>query len=140
MSSIATVVFKSERRLSAAFIFVHLPLRTSPARAIERHTVITIVSTDPTAVNTRELTIDSVGAQGDGVSDNHLFVALTLPGERVRVEVRGDRAEALDILSPSPDRIAPACPHFGACGGCALQHWASGPYIAWKAEQIRLAL
>jgi 23S rRNA (uracil1939-C5)-methyltransferase len=84
--------------------------------------------------------IDSVGAQGDGVSADHLFVALTLPGECVRAEVRGDRAEVLEILEPSPDRIAPACPHFGDCGGCALQHWASSPYLAWKAEQIRVAL
>ena len=65
---------------------------------------------------------------------------MTLPGERVRAELRGDRAEVLEILEASPERIAPACPHFGDCGGCALQHWASEPYLAWKAEQIRQAL
>jgi 23S rRNA (uracil1939-C5)-methyltransferase len=58
----------------------------------------------------------------------------------VRAEVRGDRAEVLEVLQPSPDRIAPACPHFGDCGGCALQHWAAEPYLAWKADQIRQAL
>ena len=36
--------------------------------------------------------------------------------------------------------MVPPCPHFGDCGGCALQHWAAGPYLAWKADQIRLAL
>jgi 23S rRNA (uracil1939-C5)-methyltransferase len=86
------------------------------------------------------LRIESLGAQGDGVSADHVYAALTLPGERVRAEVRGDRAEVLEILEPSRDRITPACPHFGDCGGCALQHWASEPYLAWKAEQIRLAL
>jgi 23S rRNA (uracil1939-C5)-methyltransferase len=65
---------------------------------------------------------------------------LTLPGEIVRAEVHGDRAEVLEILIPSPDRIAPACPHFGDCGGCALQHWGADPYLAWKADQIRVAL
>ena len=51
-----------------------------------------------------------------------------------------DRASPQAVLAPSADRTTPPCPHFGACGGCALQHWASAPYHAWKVEQIRLAL
>jgi 23S rRNA (uracil1939-C5)-methyltransferase len=43
-------------------------------------------------------------------------------------------------LVASADRIAPPCPHFGDCGGCALQHWDAAPYLAWKAEQVRAAL
>ncbi|MBS0412570.1 MAG: class I SAM-dependent RNA methyltransferase, partial [Proteobacteria bacterium] len=31
-------------------------------------------------------------------------------------------------------------PHFGDCGGCALQHWAMAPYLDWKGEQVRRAL
>jgi 23S rRNA (uracil1939-C5)-methyltransferase len=88
-----------------------------------------------------DLTIEGIGAQGDGLAGG-LFAPLTLPGERVRVRVRasGDRAEVIEILSASPDRVSPPCPHFGDCGGCALQHWAWAPYLAWKVEQIRLAL
>jgi len=86
-----------------------------------------------------ETVIETMGAQGDGVAGS-LFAPLTLPGERVRLRVDGDRAELTEILTPSPDRVAPPCPHFGDCGGCALQHWASAPYLAWKVEQIRLAL
>lgn len=86
-----------------------------------------------------ELTVGAVGAQGDGIS-GRLFVPLTLPGERVRARVAGDRAELVEILEASPERVEPPCPHFGECGGCALQHWASAPYLAWKSEQIRLAL
>ena len=86
-----------------------------------------------------ELVIEAIGAQGDGVS-GRFFAPLTLPGERVRARCDGDRAEVLEILEPSPDRVAPPCSHFGDCGGCALQHWASAPYLAWKVEQIRLAL
>jgi len=52
----------------------------------------------------------------------------------------GGRAEVAEILAPSNDRVTPPCPHFGACGGCAVQHWRHEPYLAWKAEQIRCAL
>jgi 23S rRNA (uracil1939-C5)-methyltransferase len=97
--------------------------------------VITEASTQ-----TVELTIETVGAQGDGITDRRLYAPLTLPGELIRARVDGDRADALEILRPSADRVVPPCPHFGECGGCALQHWASAPYLAWKAEQIRLAL
>jgi 23S rRNA (uracil1939-C5)-methyltransferase len=86
-----------------------------------------------------ELTIESIGAQGDGLA-GRLFAPLTLPGERVLARPVGDRAEVIEVLVPSPDRVTPPCPHFGDCGGCALQHWASAPYLAWKVEQIRLAL
>ncbi|HZZ35750.1 MAG TPA: RNA methyltransferase [Caulobacteraceae bacterium] len=87
----------------------------------------------------RELTIASVGAQGDGIADG-VFVPLTLPGERVHAMVRGDRGEILDVLSASLERVSPPCPHFGDCGGCALQHWTAEAYLAWKAGQIAKAL
>ncbi len=87
-----------------------------------------------------ELEVESVGAQGDGVAAGPVFVPLTLAGERVAAEVRGDRAEVTAILRASPERVTPPCPHFGDCGGCALQHWDTAPYLAWKAEQIRVAL
>jgi 23S rRNA (uracil1939-C5)-methyltransferase len=71
-----------------------------------------------------------------------LFVPFTLPGELVKVEVAPDksRAEALAILEPSPERIAPVCQYFGTCGGCALQHMDLGSYLAWKREQVVAAL
>ena len=74
------------------------------------------------------------------MAEGPVFTPLTLPGELVRASVAGERAELIEVLAPSPDRIAPACPHFGECGGCALQHWRAEPYLAWKVEQIRLAL
>ncbi len=58
-----------------------------------------------------------------------LFVRHGLPGERVIAEIteehpRWARAEAIEILEPSPDRINPACPAAGpgGCGGCDFQH------------------
>jgi 23S rRNA (uracil1939-C5)-methyltransferase len=91
------------------------------------------------AATAAELEIERVGAQGDGVADG-VFVPLTLPGERVRARVEGDRGELLEVLRASPERIAPVSPHYGECGGCSLQHWAHGPYLAWKVEQLRLTL
>ena len=89
------------------------------------------------------LQIDRVGGQGDGVAETPagpVFAPLTLPGETVRAEVRDGRAEQIEIVTASPDRIAPVSPQYGDCGGCSLQHWASTPYLAWKHEQVRLAL
>jgi 23S rRNA (uracil1939-C5)-methyltransferase len=89
---------------------------------------------------TRELTIGSIGAEGDGVAAGPVFTPLTLPGEQVRARVAGDRGDLIEVLAPSLDRATPPCPHFGGCGGCVLQHWRAEPYLAWKVEQIRLAL
>jgi 23S rRNA (uracil1939-C5)-methyltransferase len=84
------------------------------------------------------LLIDHVGHRGDGVSlasHEAIYVPYTLGGETVEVEeVHGhpDRRRLLAIEIPSPERIAPFCPHFGVCGGCAIQHWLPDRYRAWK--------
>lgn len=83
-----------------------------------------------------ELTIESVGGEGDGVAAGPAFVPFTLPGERVLAAGGGERRELVQVLEASAERIAPACPHFGTCGGCALQHWAREPYLAWKVERL----
>src|SRR4051812_27144833 len=87
-----------------------------------------------------ELLIEAVGAQGDGLAPGPIFVPFTLPGERVCVVAGGQRPGVAEVLTPSRERVVPPCPHFGACGGCALQHWAHEPYLAWKTDQIRIAL
>jgi len=87
-----------------------------------------------------DLEIAAVGGQGDGVAPGPIFVPLTLAGEQVSAEVRGDRGELKSVLRASADRVTPPCPHYGDCGGCALQHWDAGPYLAWKAEEVRRAL
>src|SRR5262249_15595412 len=85
------------------------------------------------------LTIDHIGHRGDGVSldaSEPVYVPYALPGETVEVEhVAGnhpDRRHLLAVEVASPARIAPFCPHFGVCGGCAIQHWEAGSYRGWK--------
>ncbi len=91
----------------------------------------------------RELSVTAMGARGDAVAEGDngpVYVPFALPGELVRARVIGDRAELAVVLDPSADRQAPACRHFGRCGGCQLQHWREGAYLAWKREQVVQAL
>jgi 23S rRNA (uracil1939-C5)-methyltransferase len=95
-----------------------------------------------------ELATTAMGGQGDAVAEwrgKRVFVPFALPGERVRAALRpaagGDLAATeVEMLAASPERIAPACQHFGTCGGCALQHWAEPAYRGWKVDLVRQAL
>jgi 23S rRNA (uracil1939-C5)-methyltransferase len=74
-----------------------------------------------------------------------VFVPLTLPGEQVRARItqskRGyDTADPDEIIAASPDRIAPACPHFGPCGGCHYQHANYDTQLAFKQTILRETL
>ncbi|WP_213736184.1 methyltransferase [Bradyrhizobium sp. dw_411] len=89
------------------------------------------------------LVIDHVGHLGDGIAhagDHTIYVPYTLGGETVEVApVPGnhpDRRRLLAIEHASPERIEPFCPHFGSCGGCAIQHWQPDHYRAWKRELV----
>ncbi|WP_371348698.1 class I SAM-dependent RNA methyltransferase [Ancylobacter sp. IITR112] len=94
-------------------------------------------------MNVTSLQIARLGHRGDGIADTPdgpVFVPLALPGEVVEVARDHDRARLLGVRTPSPERIAPICPHVGPCGGCALQHWAPEPYAAWKRVLVVEAL
>ena len=74
-----------------------------------------------------ELDIDSLDAKGLGlavVGEKILRGVDALPGEKVVArhlfgrKNRG-RAETLEVLDPSPDRVKPLCPSFGNCGACS---------------------
>jgi 23S rRNA (uracil1939-C5)-methyltransferase len=84
------------------------------------------------------LVIDHVGHRGDGVGfsgGESLFVPYTLGGETVEAErLAGhpDRRQLSRVVHASAERIAPFCRYFGACGGCAIQHWEPQAYRAWK--------
>jgi len=89
------------------------------------------------------LSVLELGWHGDGVAEldgKKIFVPFTLAGESVRAAVSGSRAEIIEILEAAPDRISPPCPHFGTCGGCAVQHLAMPAYHDWKRQIIEVAL
>ncbi|MCC7377068.1 MAG: class I SAM-dependent RNA methyltransferase [Verrucomicrobiales bacterium] len=90
------------------------------------------------------LTIDSIAYGGAGVGriqDFVVFVPFTAPGEEVEVEfveVKKNfaRAQLVQVLKPSPDRIQPRCQYFGDCGGCQYQHLAYEAQVQLKGRQI----
>lgn len=89
------------------------------------------------------LRISELGWHGDGVGDvegKRVFVPFTLAGENIRALVRGSRAELLEILEPAPERIAPVCPHFSYCGGCAVQALDQVHYDQWKRGIVEVSL
>ncbi len=70
-----------------------------------------------------------------------VMVPFTLPGERVRARVfrnhaNYSEADLLEILTPSPQRLAPPCPLFGTCGGCQYQNLDYPEQLAWKRRQV----
>ncbi len=82
---------------------------------------------------------DALGRLPDGRA---VFVPFGLPGEIVRlrlVEEKRDhaRAELVEVLQPSPERISPRCRHFGACGGCHYQHMTYAAQLDAKAAILR---
>jgi 23S rRNA (uracil1939-C5)-methyltransferase len=78
------------------------------------------------------LTIEKLTSRGEGMARGPIFVPFALPGEAVLAEVDGERGRLVEVLKPSPDRVAAPCPHFGLCGGCAVQTLAPDAYAAWK--------
>lgn len=89
-----------------------------------------------------QFAITALGHEGDGVADrdgHRLFIPFALPGDIVEAEIEGERGRLVSIVTPSPDRIAPACRHFGRCGGCAVQDLAPAPYGDWKRGLVRKA-
>ena len=86
-----------------------------------------------------KVTIDRLGHQGDGIAggEDGRFVPFTLPGEVVELDAGGNLAR---VLTPSAERVAPVCPHFGTCGGCAVQHGSDRFVAAWKVDVVRRAL
>ncbi len=77
-------------------------------------------------------TAKALGARGDAVFEGPVYAPGVLPGEEVRLEVRGERGRVLERLSTSPDRISPPCPVADRCGGCAVQHFELQAYRWWK--------
>ncbi|MCX7056039.1 MAG: 23S rRNA (uracil(1939)-C(5))-methyltransferase RlmD [Proteobacteria bacterium] len=95
-------------------------------------------------------TAEIVGLAHDGrgiarLGGKAVFVAGALPGEQVRIRrvkqrKRLDEAVLVELVTRSPSRVTPRCPHFGRCGGCALQHLDPEAQIVAKARELHQQL
>jgi 23S rRNA (uracil1939-C5)-methyltransferase len=92
-------------------------------------------------------TVDALTQAGEGVvhEGKTVFVAGALPGERIRFRRarshrQHDDGELLEVLEPAAGRVNPRCPHFGVCGGCALQHLAPADQLTVKDRELRETL
>jgi len=91
-----------------------------------------------------ELSIEKLAFEGKAIAhagELVVFVEGALPGDTARVKIIKKKknfaeARAIEILSPSPDRISPQCMHFGACGGCKWQHLAYTAQCEWKRTHV----
>jgi 23S rRNA (uracil1939-C5)-methyltransferase len=91
-----------------------------------------------------EADIVDLSHEGHGVArldGKAVFVTDALPGERVvlrrvRRHRNFDEAVLESVLEASPDRVVPSCPHYGTCGGCALQHLSPEAQLTFKQGQL----
>jgi 23S rRNA (uracil1939-C5)-methyltransferase len=95
-----------------------------------------------------DLKIEDIAFGGKGVARDQgkaVFVPYTIEQELVSAEILRNKkqfaeAELVDVKQSSPNRVAPKCPYFGRCGGCAYQHIDYQHQLAIKWRQVRNAL
>jgi 23S rRNA (uracil1939-C5)-methyltransferase len=86
--------------------------------------------------------IDSLAYGGYGVgriNSKVVFVSYAVPGDILKIEIEDDRksysfGKIVEIITPSPERVAPACKYFGICGGCNYLNIPYEEELRWKTE------
>ena len=101
---------------------------------------------DTVRENSIELTLEKLVYGGEALArlpdGRAVFVPYAFSGERVRVRLVEDkrgyaRAELLEVLAPSEERISPTCKHFKICGGCHYQHMPYEIQLQTKSDILR---
>ncbi len=91
-----------------------------------------------------QVRIENLSHDGRGVAhidQKAVFIDGALPGELITFQYTGrqrkyDEGKVVSVDQASTDRVEPKCPHFGLCGGCALQHLDSGKQILAKQQVL----
>ena len=92
--------------------------------------------------------IESLDHEARGIARQDgktIFVDGALPGERVeyasfRRKPKYELAHLLRVAQPSTARVTPRCPHYGVCGGCAMQHMEASAQVAAKQRVLEDSL
>jgi predicted RNA-binding protein with TRAM domain len=145
----AGLFFRRARELPRHMRLSHA--RAGPANFCFSNSFSTMLGDPEIAVNSlarmigfnTTLTIDRFGERGEGIAqspDGLIFVPYALAGETIVAKVDGSRGTLAEVLTPSPDRIAPFCRYFSRCGGCAVQTPAADSYARWKRDLVTSAL
>lgn len=94
------------------------------------------------------LEIEDLSVDGEGIGKTDgltVFVPGAIPGDRItagitKVKKTMAYARILQMIRPSADRIEPACPIAGKCGGCSIMQMRYEAQLAWKEKRVRDAL
>ncbi len=98
-----------------------------------------------TTKQTLTVTVNSLDPFGQGVAHHQgkaIFIPGALPGEQAEIELteqkrQYSRGKLKRLLNRCNERVVPACPHFGICGGCQLQHANSQLQQISKADSLQ---
>ncbi|WP_018674655.1 23S rRNA (uracil(1939)-C(5))-methyltransferase RlmD [Riemerella columbina] len=91
------------------------------------------------------LRLITAGAKGVAIGKTEegktVLVSGAVPGDLVKARVRKSKkqyyeAEAIEVLEPSEDRVAPECRHFGVCGGCKWQNLSYDKQLDFKQNEV----
>jgi len=94
------------------------------------------------------VTIEDMGSDGEGIGKVEgytLFVKGAIIGDVAKVKVLKAKktygyAKVEELMTPSPDRVAPRCAVAGRCGGCQMQHLSYEKQLAHKADKVKNCL
>ena len=92
-----------------------------------------------------EATIEGLSHEGRGICHHNgkiVFVFAALPGEVVKIQINKTtkkyaEASVVEVITASPDRIQPHCPHFTVCGGCSMQHISPDTQLKLKQQSVQ---
>lgn len=90
------------------------------------------------------LDVKSLDHQGRGVASHNgkvCFVDGALPNEQIKAQILDEKSKLIEakqvkVLTPSDERIAPFCQHYGDCGGCQLQHLEINSQLKYKQQAV----